>query len=84
MASLYIKDADTAARATRVARRLGTSKTEAVRRALVALEAGLPAEPQADIVARLRAWQERHPLGKPTGLEADKAFYDSLYEENDE
>lgn len=80
MASLYIKDSDTADRATRIARRLGTTKTEVVRRALLALEERLPSGPADDMVARLHAWQRAHPLGEATGLAADKAFYDSLYD----
>ncbi len=80
MASLYIKDSDTADRVTRIAQRLGTTKTEAVRRALLALEEQLPNDPADDLVAKLHAWQRAHPLGRATGLAADKAFYDSLYE----
>ncbi len=80
MASLYIKDGETAALAARVAARLGTSKTEAVRRALHRIEAELPdpVESQSTI-AWLREFRRRTPL-KPTGLVADKAFYDSLYD----
>ena len=83
MASLYIKDPATAALAARVAQRLGTTKTDVVRRGLIALEEGLPPErSRADeCVEQLRAWRLAHPLGEATGLEADKAFYDSLYDE---
>ena len=82
MGSLYIKDAGVADRAARVARRLGTTKTDAVRRGLTALEEQLPPEQSVadDFVERLRGWQRDYPLGPSTGLEADKAFYDSLYE----
>ena len=45
VASLYIKDPETAALAERVSRRLGTSKTDAVRRALAALERTIPVRP---------------------------------------
>jgi antitoxin VapB len=81
MASLYIKDQVTASRVADLSRRLGTTKTETVRRALEALEHTLP--PEEDLHARIAAWRRAHPLGRPTGLEADKAFYDSLYEDDD-
>ena len=84
MASLYIKDAETAALADRVSRRLGTSKTDAVRRALVALERSLPERPSvAMLIADLDAWRRDHPLPPETGGPADKAFYDRLWDEAD-
>lgn len=65
--------------AGRLARRLGTTKTEAVRRALThELERATPQTPLAE---RIRDIQERITARGRTGLEADKAFYDSLYEE---
>lgn len=85
MGSLYIRDPATAERATRVADRLGITKTEAVRRGLTMLEETAAAPvPVSDAYRRLRAWQAAHPLGEPTGLEADKAFYDSLNDEDDD
>lgn len=85
MASLYIKDSETAARVERVARRLGTTKTETVNRALAALEERLgPDEPpQPGFAERMRAYRAAHPLPPPTGLKADKAFFDKLWGEED-
>lgn len=65
--------------ATRLAKRLGTTKTEAVRLALAhELER---AEPRQSLAERIRPIQERIASWPRSGLEADKAFYDSLYEE---
>ena len=82
MASLYVKDAEVNALATRLAARRGISKTAAVKLALASElardEAAVP------LRERLAAWRKAHPLGEPTGLEADKAFYDSLNDEEDD
>jgi antitoxin VapB len=62
--------------ATRLAARLGTTKTEAVRRALAnEIER---AEPPLSLAERIRPIQERIAARGRTGLEADKAFYDWL------
>ncbi|MEG3165842.1 type II toxin-antitoxin system VapB family antitoxin [Sphingomonas sp. PB2P19] len=85
MASLYIKDNETAELATELAARLGVTKTEVVRDLLRKRKAELsPAAAVVPMRERLRAWREAHPLGEPTGLEADKAFYDSLNDEEDD
>jgi antitoxin VapB len=84
MASLYIKNPDTADLAREVAARLGMSKTAAVHDALVHRKQALDAEQGGDIHERMRAWRAAHPLGEPTGLEADKAFYDSLNDEDED
>jgi antitoxin VapB len=85
MASLYIKDSETAELATELAARLGVTKTEIVRDLLRRRKAELaPESPASSMRERLRAWREAHPLGESTGLEADKAFYDSLNDEEDE
>ena len=81
MASLYIKDPEVAERVTRVAARLGMTKTGALNRAFDALEAELGAPGASAARELLRDWQRRHLLGEPTGLEADKAFYDALYDD---
>jgi len=87
MASLYIKNADTADLAREVAELLGTSKTAAVHDALLhrkrELEQARPA-PAVPLRERMQAWRKAHPLGRPTGLVADKAFYDSLNDEDDD
>ena len=89
MASLFIKDKDTAERVARIAKRSGMTKTALVRDMAIAREAELD-EAQAKQRARRPAreileeiWR-RHPLGEPTGLEADKAFYDSLNDEDED
>jgi antitoxin VapB len=85
MASLYIKDSETAELAAELAARLGVTKTEIVRDLLRKRKAELaPAAPLLPLRERLRAWREAHPLGEPTGLVADKAFYDSLNDEEDD
>ena len=74
MASLYIKNHDTADLAREVAALLGTSKTAAVHDALEHRKRALQAERSRSIHDRLEAWHAAHPLGEPTGLAADKAF----------
>lgn len=79
MASLYIKDHDTYQLATRVAARLGTSKTAAVRRALLEIEQNMErAERHPDAPDWLKQFWRDHPLPAPTGQVADKAFFDEL------
>jgi antitoxin VapB len=85
MASLFIKDAQTAALAADVARRTGKTKTAVVREALQEFRHKLPPEePKEDFVAWWQDYRRRNPLGPPTGLKADKAFYDSLYKDDDD
>ena len=84
MASLFIKDSDVAERVARVARRSGMTKTALVRDMAIAREAEMDrAEPKSDLIEKLEQFWREHPLGEPTGLEADKAFYDSLNDEED-
>ncbi|WP_260599508.1 type II toxin-antitoxin system VapB family antitoxin [Sphingomonas endolithica] len=79
MASLYIKDTATTELATRLALRLGTSKTAAVKQALQAIEANLDrADRHPEAPAWLKKFWREHPLPAPTGLKADKAFFDAL------
>lgn len=89
MASLFIKDHDTAERVARVAKRAGMTKTALVSDMTIAREAEMDrAEAAAPVRKSARAILEelwrKHPLGEPTGLEADKAFYDSLNDEEDD
>jgi len=83
MASLYIKDSETAALAAELAAELGTTKTEAVRDALKRRRAELKRhnEKKQDWLEWMRAYRARHPLPPPTGLKADKAFYDEMWGE---
>jgi antitoxin VapB len=84
MASLFIKDSETAALATELAARLGKTKTEVVRDLLRRSKAELgEAEPKPDFVEWLARYRRDHPLPKPTGKKADKAFFDSLSGEED-
>jgi antitoxin VapB len=73
---LNIRDEDTNRLAEQLAKRIHSTKTAAVKRALRAeldrLEQGIP------LRERLRPLQERVLSHPPTGLEADKAFYDAL------
>jgi len=87
MASLYIKDAKTAERVTRIAERLGTTKTAALNRAFDALEQSLPRDddtPPTDFVGWMKWYRARNPLPPPTGLKADKAFFDEMWGEDPE
>jgi antitoxin VapB len=82
MASLYIKDSETAELAARIARRMQTTKTEAVRNALRKVEAELgPAPDKQSTVEWLIEFRRKNPLPPPTGLKADKAFYDEMWGE---
>lgn len=83
MASLYIKDPHTAERVARVAARLGTTKTAALNRAIDALEQIMADEntPPTDFVEWMKWYRARNPLPPPTGLKADKAFFDELWGE---
>lgn len=85
MASLYIKDPEIAAAVARVAKRLGTSKTQVVRDAIRRVEDDLEkATRRQDLREWMREYREKHPLPQPTGLKADKAFYDWLSGEEDD
>ncbi|HEX8388981.1 MAG TPA: transcription factor [Sphingomonas sp.] len=83
MTPLHIEDLETAAAVARVARRLGISEAkivlDAMRRIEAELNAAKPAEPRhrasRDVIEQY--WRE-HPLPPPTGLDADKAFFDDL------
>jgi len=82
MASLYIKNGDTADLAREVADLLGTSKTAAVHDALLHRKRALERVQAGSIHDRMEAWREAHPLGRATGQVADKAFYDALNDED--
>ncbi len=84
MASLYIKDEETAALAAEVARRMGTTKTDAVRTALREKKATFAPESQKpDLIAWVKDYHRRHPLPPSDGFTADKAFFDWLSGEED-
>ncbi|MFA6123884.1 MAG: type II toxin-antitoxin system VapB family antitoxin [Sphingomonas sp.] len=86
MASLFIKDHEANALAEQLAQRRGMSKTAAVKMALTHELARDGQDrsirpPVREVLERF--WRE-HPLGEPTGLKADKAFYDSLNDEDED
>ena len=73
---LYIKDDETARLVARFAKLRGLSKQDAVKTAVQAeLDRAAEAVPLRDRFAALR---RQHPLPPPTGLAADKAFFDDL------
>ena len=73
---LYIRDDVTAALVTKLAKERGITKQDAVRLAVTAeLERAQEVKPMRE---RVRAWREANPLPPPTGLKADKAFFDDL------
>jgi antitoxin VapB len=79
MASLYIKDEETAALVARVAKRSGLTKTALVRELAIAREAELNrGEQHMSAREKLEKFWREHPLPPPTGLKADKAFFDEL------
>ena len=79
MASLFIKDAETAALVARVAERSGVTKTALVRELASAREAELDrGDKRVSSRERLQKFWREHPLPPPTGLKADKAFFDEL------
>lgn len=84
MASLYIKDEETAALAAEVARRLGTTKTEAVRTALREKKATFaPEVHKRDLITWVKAYHQHNPLPPSDGFTADKAFFDWLSGDED-
>jgi antitoxin VapB len=84
MPSVLIKNDEAASSIARLAARMGTSKTEAVLRAVRAYEANLSRElDNPDAPEWLKQFWLDHPLPPPTGLKADKAFFDWLSGEED-
>ena len=78
---LYIRDDDVDALAGRLQRIAGTrTKTEAVRQALTHELERAESEPTL-VEKALAMTRELNRKYAPTGLKADKAFIDSLYED---
>ena len=87
MASLFIKDPETADLVARVARRKGKSKTMAVKELFRQEEAKLDqaeAPRRRPIAEWLKEYHRANPLPPPTGLKADKVFFDSLNDEDED
>ncbi|WP_213979193.1 type II toxin-antitoxin system VapB family antitoxin [Sphingomonas sp. dw_22] len=79
MGALYIKDEDTAALVRRVAERSGLTNTALIRELAAAREAELNrGERRLSAREKLERFWREHPLPPPTGLKADKAFFDEL------
>lgn len=81
MGALYIKDERTAFLAERVATKLGTTKTEAVRQALEQLEASIKPEmagAKLSTVELVRELHKKYAIPEKLGPVPDKTFYDEL------
>jgi antitoxin VapB len=84
MPSVLIKNEEAATSIARLATLIGTSKTEAVLRAVRAYEANLTREMDNPTAPEwLKQFWRDHPLPPATGLKADKAFFDWLNDEED-
>ena len=84
MATLNV-DNRVIARVERLAHRLGLTGEQAIERGLAEFEAGLDRTARnPNAPAWLIEFWHDHPLPPPTGLKADKAFYDSLSSEEHE
>jgi antitoxin VapB len=75
---IFIKDAATDKAIRKLAKLRGTTLTEAIRTAVLK---SLSEDSAADEDAALKKIQDRFASYPPTGLKADKAFFDSLYED---
>jgi len=84
MASLYPEKSDMADPVCEVGALLGISETAAVDDARLHPEHELERTKVVSLRERMEAWRQAHPLGEPTGQVADKAFYDSLNDEEDD
>jgi antitoxin VapB len=76
---LNIRNEEVNQLAAKLAKSRGVTKTDAVRLALENELRRLASD--VPLRERLRPIQERVVAREPTGLAADKAFYDSLYDE---
>lgn len=75
---IFIKDPETDKAVRKLAKLRGVSLTEAIRNAVTReLELGEPGNEEVE----LKKLQEEFASYPSTGLKADKAFYDSLYED---
>ncbi len=78
---LYIKDDETASLVGELAAQMNTTKQDAVKSAVKMELARLSDQRSFD--ERLRDFYKRFPKPVPTGLKADKAFFDDLSGEFD-
>ena len=77
---LYVKDQEVSRLAERLSALRKVSKTEAVRQALAHELARAESEPTL-VEKAIAMTRELNRKYSPTGLKADKAFIDSLYED---
>ena len=77
MASLFIKDSETAALAAELAAMLGTTKTELVRDCLRRRKAELAksAERKADFVTWMKQYRNENPLPPPHRIEGRQSVF---------
>lgn len=75
---IFIRDPATDKAVRKLAKRRGITLTEAIRNAVLK---DLAEDSAADEDKELLRLQEKFASTPPTGLAADKAFYDSLYED---
>jgi len=73
---LYIRDDATAALVSGSAKQRGLTRQDAVRLAVMAENDR--AKYEKPLPERIGAWREANPFTAPTGLKADKAFFDDL------
>lgn len=83
--AFHVRDPETDRVVRELAARKGTTLTEAVREACRAQIKTMtrPERPHAGLRERLKPLLDEMAKYEPTGLEADKAFYDSLNDEED-
>ena len=75
---IYVKDPATDKAVRKLAKLRGTTLTEAIRTAVLK---DLADDRPADEDIELKKLQDKFASYPSTGLKADKAFYDSLYED---
>ncbi len=84
MGALFIKDSKASQAVERAAKAFGLTKAETVLRAVEAMEANAQRHQRnADAPEWLQQFWRDNPLPAPTGLKADKAFFDWLSGEED-
>jgi antitoxin VapB len=82
MASLFIRDAETAAVVARLARRTGQTKTALVRQLAAEREAQLDREAgTVDVRRKLADFHRRHPPASPTTAPDHKPALDRMWGE---
>lgn len=75
---IFIKDAETDKAVRKLAKLRGTTLTEAIRSAVMNELGKLKPDSEDEQLASLQRKVKAYP---ETGLKADKAFYDGLYED---